>query len=117
MSVFHMHVDDAEQDHGSVYVLKPETDNLKPQRPSLATPRFKGQFGGDGGGVGDGDHAGVKPAGISRGAIQGMNGRDGEKGRIKYLWVLPSPQGAEGEIYVSDRRYITQGLRLNVFQP
>ena len=69
MSVFHMHVDDGEQDHASVYVLKPATDNLKPQRPTLATSRFKGQFGGDGGGVGDGDHAGVKPAGILRRTI------------------------------------------------
>lgn len=69
MSVFHMHVDDGEQAHGSVLVLKFETDTLKPQRPSLATSRFKGEFGGGGGGVGDGAHTGVKLAGILKGAI------------------------------------------------
>ena len=69
MSVFHMHVDDAEQVHGFVLVLKPEIDTLKPQRPALATSRFKGEFGGGGGGVGDGAHTGAKRAGISKGAI------------------------------------------------
>ena len=67
MSVFHMHVDDGEQVHGFVSVLKPETDTLKPQRSASATSRFKGEFGGSGG-VGDGVHAGVKRAGISKGA-------------------------------------------------
>ena len=69
MSVFHMHVDDAEQVHGFVLVLKPEIDNLKPQRPALATSRFKGEFGGGGGRVSDGAHAGVNLAGISKGAF------------------------------------------------
>jgi hypothetical protein len=71
MSVFHMHVDDGEQAHWSVLVLKPETDTLKPQRPASATSRFKGEFGGGGGGggVGDGAHAGVNLAGISKGAF------------------------------------------------
>ena len=69
MSVFHMHVDDVGQVHGSVLLLKPETDTLKPQRSALATSRFKSGFGGGGGGVGDGTQAGVKLAGISKGAI------------------------------------------------
>jgi hypothetical protein len=72
MSVFHMHVDDAEQVHGSVLVLKPEIATLKPQRPALGMSRFESEFGSGGGGVGDGLHAGVKPAGILRDAIQGI---------------------------------------------
>jgi hypothetical protein len=80
MSVFHMHVDDGEQVHESVLVLKPETDTLKPQRPASATSRFKGEFGG-GGRVGDGVHVGVKPAGISKGAIQGMVWTERRAGR------------------------------------
>ena len=70
MSVFHMHVDGAAQVHGSVLLLKPTTDTLKPQRPASPTSRFNGDFRGCGGAVGDGVHAGVKPAGISRGEIQ-----------------------------------------------
>jgi hypothetical protein len=65
MSVFHMHVENAEQVHAYVPFLKP-------QRPTGATSRFKGEFGNGGGGVGDGVHVGVEPAGISKGAIQRM---------------------------------------------
>jgi hypothetical protein len=80
MSVFHMHVDDAEQAHGSTLLLKPETDTLKPQRSALATSRFKSEFGGGGGAVGKGVHAGVKPAGISKGVIQEMDRREEPEG-------------------------------------
>src|SRR5437016_3572501 len=58
MSVFHMHVENAEQVHASVPFLKP-------QRPTPATSRFKGEFGNGGGGVGDGVHAAVEAAAIS----------------------------------------------------
>jgi len=69
MSVFHMHVDDGEQDHASVYVLKPETDCLKPQISELTTSRFTGSFRA-GGAVGDGNHAGVKACGILRWTVR-----------------------------------------------
>jgi len=65
MSVFHMHVENAEQVHASVPFLKP-------QKPTPETSRFKGKFGNGGGGVGDGVHAAVEVAAISRCTIQGM---------------------------------------------
>jgi hypothetical protein len=87
-----MHVENAEQVHATVPFLKP-------QRPTPATSRFKGEFGGGGGGVGDGVHAGVKRAGISRGAIQGMawmERRAGEGGELLCRGVFHSPGGGKG---------------------
>jgi hypothetical protein len=94
MSVFHMHVDDVEQVHGSVLLLKPETDTLKPQRSASATSRFRSEFGGGGGGVGDRAHAGVKLAGISKSAIYGMAWTERRAGRrIDSCWVFHCRKG------------------------
>jgi hypothetical protein len=87
MSVFHMHVDDVEQVHGSVLLLKPETDTLKPQRSALATSHFRSELGGSGGGVGGRAHAGVKLAGISKGAIYGMAWTERKAGRRESIAV------------------------------